>query len=274
MVSVNSVEMFQDCPLILEEWFQKENSFRLMFLDEEGGGVLPLSDFHQGGQWRVQEPVRCSVQVSAVYSVQHIVCHFRFERNPMFYIMVIFMPSFFLTIMSFSLFFLPLSGGEKVTTGLTIFLSLVVELLVVSDVLPATGENDLPIIAEVLIVLISLVFASCLVAVIVTSIYQKQTPPPKIVKQFLTCKFLTSTGLRSKYDQEVSFAMERDEEVDNSNVDKIEELFRDLQSKVEDFSSSWKLLAEVIDRCCLGLYCVFTSLVALFYVYRIRQAFE
>ena len=232
---------------MLQEWFEKESGYKLLFQEVDTESDLALTSFYESGQWRVEKPVTCSVERSTHFNVQQVVCHFRFRRQPLFYIIIIFMPSLFLTTMSFLAFFLPVSGGEKVTTSITILLALVVELLVVSDLLPATGSSDLPILAEFLITLITLVFIGSMEAVVVTAIYAKETPLPSAISKLLDSKPVAFVALRRGSSQ-------------------LERQVNDLERSVARRRvHSWQTVAEVIDRICLLFYCILVIITIFYY---------
>ncbi len=263
--------LFQECPLVLEEWFEKKRGYKLLFYDKDTPSNLALTSFYQSGHWLVQEPVTCSVQKSKAFSVQEIVCNFKFRREPLFYIIVIFMPSVFLTVLSFSLFFLPISGGEKVATSLTILLSLVVELLVVSDLLPATGSTDLPILAELLINLVTLVFLCSLESVVVTCVYAKQTPLPNIISKLLNSKLVTFLGFETSCESDSMSGNGTNEAADVSMALGVDQSLTQLERREAEFGTSWRLLAQVIDRVCLLLYCSFVLMTLIYYTITIRK---
>ena len=91
------------------------------------------------------------------------------------------------------------------TTGLSIFFSFVVELVVVYEVLPPTGPDDLPIIAEVIAVLLLLIFFSLLASVILTSLHSKRRSFPRYIRLCLTSKLakLFFSGEHFRFTSEV-----------------------------------------------------------------------
>ncbi|XP_062604002.1 neuronal acetylcholine receptor subunit beta-3-like [Saccostrea cucullata] len=66
---------------------------------------------------------------------------FTLKRKPLYYVFTMFGPSFILSILLLAAFFLPNDNGEKIMCGTTIFLSYVVFLTYLSDMLPEDSNN-------------------------------------------------------------------------------------------------------------------------------------
>ena len=103
----------------------------------------------------------------------------RFERHPDFYVTVILIPATLMGLLSILSLMLPVECGEKVSLGVTILLAQVVELLVLSEILPPSTANDFPIAGRLVIFLIVLASISVFVCVFVTVVYY--TPECKCV---------------------------------------------------------------------------------------------
>ena len=114
-----------------------------------------------------------------------IIINLELKRSPTYFVLIMFVPNLCLFILSFTVFFVPFSGGEKVSTGLTVFLAIVVELIVVSEVLPPTGPDDMPLIAEVLVIYVSWIFLTAFAAMTLTALHSKHTELPRVCKIFL-----------------------------------------------------------------------------------------
>ncbi len=63
------------------------------------------------------------------------------RRQPMYYILTIFIPTAILTILILLVFLLPVESGEKIGLGITILLAFSVYMLILSDITPHTSEN-------------------------------------------------------------------------------------------------------------------------------------
>ena len=86
---------------------------------------------------------------------------------------------------------LPSECGEKVSLAITILLSQILELLVLSDILPPSGEGDFPLSGMYVIFQIILISLSVVECVVVTKIYF--TPCEKGIPIWL------KSFVRSKY---------------------------------------------------------------------------
>ena len=149
---------------------------------------MKVDDFHQSGQWQLVVPCMMQDVTDEFYTA--VVFNLELQRNPNYFVLVILAPNSCLFLLSFSVFFVPFAGGEKVSTGLTIFLAIIVELIVVSDTLPPTGPDDIPIVAQILVVYISLLFLAVSAVVLLTAVYSKQTELPKLWRKFLKLRLI------------------------------------------------------------------------------------
>ena len=193
------------------------------------------------------------------------------KRNPDYYVIVILLPTVLLTLLSFAIFFLPFSGGEKVTTGLTVFFSFVVELLVVSEVLPATGPDDLPIIAEVISILLLLVFLSVSAATLLTSLHTKNTKFPTFWMKFLNFKVVRllyhGKNLQLTYHENIIY--DQNEVSSDITADVLVQKLANFADKAENVmedEQKWQILAEVLNRVCHVGYIITITLFVVIYV--------
>ena len=65
---------------------------------------------------------------------------FHFKRHPNFYVTVIIVPSLLLAAISTLTMLVPVESGEKVSLSMTLLLSQALELLVLSEMLPASNR--------------------------------------------------------------------------------------------------------------------------------------
>ena len=144
---------------------------------------MELIFFVPSGLWSLETPLK--LHLERTERGHQFTMRINLKRNADYYVLVIVLPVLLLILLSFVPFLLPFSGGEKVGTGLTVFSAFIVELLVISEVLPATGPEDLPIIAEIISILIVMVFVSVVISTLLTSMYAKNSKFPKYLKTFL-----------------------------------------------------------------------------------------
>ena len=111
-----------------------------------------------------------------------IVSTFRFKRHPAFYVNVLLLPSILIAVLSFLCFLLPIESGEKVSIGITIFLSQTVQLLVMNDILPPTAK-DFPILGQFVVFTIALISISVVNSVLVVKVHL--TPGCKPPSEFV-----------------------------------------------------------------------------------------
>jgi len=71
----------------------------------------------------------------------HIVCSLTLKRNPVYYILNIFLPIVLLSFMNNCVFLLPVQSGEKASFVITVFLALAVFLTIVSGNLPENSDS-------------------------------------------------------------------------------------------------------------------------------------
>ena len=74
-------------------------------------------------------------------SVDQLILTITLERNPIFYILYLLIPSVLMAFVSVLVFLLPPESGERVGLSITVLLSYSVFLLMVSEVTPRGGEN-------------------------------------------------------------------------------------------------------------------------------------
>ena len=94
-------------------------------------------------------------------------------------------PAVLMGFMSILSTILPVECGEKVSLGVTILLAQVVELLVLSDILPPSTADDFPIAGRLVISLIVLSSVSVFVCVFVSALYY--TPQNNNVPKWIVC---------------------------------------------------------------------------------------
>ena len=107
---------------------------------------LQLEFFKSAGQWELVKPVYLEQTYKTFlgnpqFTYDTIKYTFRFQRHPTFYVNVIILPSCLMTFLSVLCFILPVESGEKVSLGVTVLLSQVVELIVIAEILPPSAES-------------------------------------------------------------------------------------------------------------------------------------
>lgn len=136
----------QRCPLVFGSW--AHNGLEVDFISKGKSG--DLSTTQTNTEWDI-------VSFNTYRNVAYYNCcsepypDVRFvleiRRKPLFYVVQIMIPTFFITLLGMLVFTLTVESGEKVGTALTILLAVVVLLLIVSGSLPASAET-LPLIGK------------------------------------------------------------------------------------------------------------------------------
>ncbi|XP_075251689.1 neuronal acetylcholine receptor subunit beta-2-like [Convolutriloba macropyga] len=187
----------QECPITAAQWLSDTSRYRVegqLGLVGEGSNLALLQ-----GQWELQMPMTYNVFPMPNYESYDIIQFtFRFKRNPEFYLIVLVVPSVLLGILPTLAFLIPVESGEKISLGLTTLLAQVVELLVLSDILPPSSRGDFPILGRLVIYSIVLIAVAILESIFVTCIYHvdPKTSLPWFTK--CTASLLASTkALRS-----------------------------------------------------------------------------
>ena len=203
-------------------------------------------------------------------------------------------------VMSVLTVILPPESGEKVSLAITVLLSQILELLVLSDILPPSGENDFPLTGIYVIFQIILVALSVFECVIVTRIYftcaEKKVPnwlknliASKVVHVLVThdCQSKDATGGGSKVgqgDEEVnknefelinkpnSLAsrkrIENTGTAEKTSISESENDSLDRYDKNSGFETrEWQILAMFIERVFLICYAIFLIVGFLTYLF-------
>ncbi|XP_066265931.1 uncharacterized protein [Branchiostoma lanceolatum] len=119
--------------------------------------VAPIED--RVDQWNTKWEI--DEQEEGNYTKACIKLHMR--RDPTYHLCITIGPSILLALLMAVTFLLPLETGERLGYAMTIFLSMVVTLIFITEVVPA--EESLPVIAVVVLIYISMMVVWMLLAV-------------------------------------------------------------------------------------------------------------
>ena len=262
-------KLFQECALHFTRWVSTrlgvDEPLYLLGLQKDQNEMI-LGHYQPSGQWKLRTPVYFGKHPQ---DPSKVVVRFIFDRSPAFYVVVIIIPSLSLAGMSILTSLLRIESGERVGTGVTLLLALVVELLVVSDLLPASGSNDFPILGKLLLFLICLITLTCISSIFVARIHFKTDPVPKFVTFAISSSWMKFFGLRKLQPQVApkpdSIRETSAEDVDKSSINKsIEEtiqlcnktLLMHFEKEKDNNGSAWKLFSELLDRLFMTIYAV------------------
>ncbi|XP_052088678.1 neuronal acetylcholine receptor subunit alpha-7-like [Mytilus californianus] len=127
------------------------------------------------------------------------------KREPVYYIVMIVLPTMLLSLLNPLVFLLPVESGERISLAMTVLLSYAIFLTLVSASIPASS-NPMCFLLIVMII-IMLISGLTVVAVIITTkvYYQEEYFPGRIVKFFLYKKTrnqdVTPIGCEKKENQ-------------------------------------------------------------------------
>ena len=181
--------MFQECSFMISQWVLTNNSYHVgIDSDFSHPSEMHLYMFKQSGQWHLNEPVKYYLKPrifnnSTFFIFEGIEYVLKLQRHPEFFVTVIVIPSFMMGALSVLALVIPVESGEKVSLAVTILLAEVVELLVLSDILPPSTAEDFPIVGTLVIFLVVLASVAVVVCVLVSALYF--TPPCKCVPQWM-----------------------------------------------------------------------------------------
>ena len=111
-----------------------------MYVNNSGNGISDMMNIYENNsEWKDVEVERKVVELMP--DKPHIEVTIHMERNPIFYVIYLLIPSLLMGFVSVLVFLLPPQSGERVGLSMTVLLSFTVFLLMVSDISPRGGEN-------------------------------------------------------------------------------------------------------------------------------------
>uniref|UniRef100_A0A0K0FIA7 Acetylcholine receptor subunit beta-type acr-2 (inferred by orthology to a C. elegans protein) n=1 Tax=Strongyloides venezuelensis TaxID=75913 RepID=A0A0K0FIA7_STRVS len=153
----------QICHLIFGSWTYKKDEVKLSWYMNKRS--VELSDYSPSGIWDV-------IDVPGQLTDDKSRIHFQIviRRKPLFYTVILIIPTVLMAFLSMMVFYLPAECNEKITLGTSILLALVVFLLLVSKILPPTSDT-IPLMAKYLLLTFVLNILTIMTTVIIINIY-------------------------------------------------------------------------------------------------------
>ncbi|XP_075239250.1 neuronal acetylcholine receptor subunit alpha-10-like [Convolutriloba macropyga] len=203
----------QHCSFNIGSWMLHENQVDIQVFDYDAGS-LAGTGFIEHHEWALLEHtvLREEVTIDVTLNTEqnklvypYLQFIFLFERKPEFFEKNVIIPTAMISALSTIAFLLPSESGmffdhmtgkhpkydtgEKITFSVTVFLTFCVNLLVVSNHVPASSES-FPIIGHYYIACIVIVAISIFITTIILSFHFKGehmhlNPIPRIVKKFM-----------------------------------------------------------------------------------------
>ncbi|XP_078696717.1 neuronal acetylcholine receptor subunit beta-4-like isoform X1 [Branchiostoma floridae x Branchiostoma belcheri] len=151
----------QNCTLQFSSWTYNKREVDLVSLG------FVYDDFKESGEWRIVDiPSRKVETEDSVF----VIYDFMLARKPLFYIVNMIVPIILLTLLSILVFYLPVDCGEKVGLCINVLLALVVFLLLIADIIPATSV-DIPLIGRYLMFTMIFVTVETVTSIYVANIH-------------------------------------------------------------------------------------------------------
>uniref|UniRef100_A0A0N4Z6Q5 Neur_chan_LBD domain-containing protein n=1 Tax=Parastrongyloides trichosuri TaxID=131310 RepID=A0A0N4Z6Q5_PARTI len=172
----------QICHLIFGSWTYKKDEVKLSWYMNKRS--VELSDYSPSGIWDVMDvPGQLTDDKSRI--------HFQIviRRKPLFYTVILIIPTVLMAFLSMMVFYLPAECNEKITLGTSILLALVVFLLLVSKILPPTSDT-IPLMAKYLLLTFVLNILTIMTTVIIINIYFRSETTHQM-PQYVRYIFLT-----------------------------------------------------------------------------------
>ncbi|XP_063713574.1 neuronal acetylcholine receptor subunit beta-4-like isoform X2 [Symsagittifera roscoffensis] len=174
----------QVCTLKFGSWINTANEITI----QNNRGHLDTAYFTINGEWMLGETPSVNNRVvysDAAYTDVFIEMHL--ARRPLFYEKNLVTPTAMISLLASLTFMLPPESGEKIGLAITVFLALCVNLILVSEMMPATSLET-PIIGQYYLMAISMVAVSLVMTVVVLNFHNPHPnalPPPRwILKLF------------------------------------------------------------------------------------------
>lgn len=128
---------------------------------------LQFNNYESNDEWNLVDTNFFLENYTLDEKFHSLVYEFKLERIPKYYEINIITPFFILSFMSLILLLIPLNSGERISFGITLFLSIFVFLLLISDIMPKSDET--PKITKTIILLIVLNFFEIFTTILLTN---------------------------------------------------------------------------------------------------------
>ncbi|CDW56203.1 nicotinic acetylcholine receptor non alpha [Trichuris trichiura] len=126
---------------------------------------IQLEDFSFSSIWDVVD-----VPGSLSEFDSKITFYVKIRRKPLFYTVILILPTVMMAYLSVFVFYLPAGASEKITLSVNLLLALVVFMLLVSKILPC-NSNTMPFLAKYLLITFVLDVAAIITTIAVLNVY-------------------------------------------------------------------------------------------------------
>ncbi|CAJ0928755.1 unnamed protein product, partial [Mesorhabditis belari] len=153
---------YQVCNLIFGSWTYSREEVRLDF---EHSDYVDVSEYTESTIWDLVDAPAVLVEDRSRIEFQ-----IKIRRKPLFYTVVLILPTILMAFLNVTVFYLPTASGEKMGLTMNVLLSIVVFLLLVSKRLPPTS-NSIPLVAKYLLLTFLLNVITIVITVVICNIY-------------------------------------------------------------------------------------------------------
>ncbi|XP_075259138.1 neuronal acetylcholine receptor subunit beta-4-like isoform X2 [Convolutriloba macropyga] len=173
----------QVCSLKFGSWINTAEEITI----QNTRGHLDTKHFTINGEWVLGEtPSRNNRVTYEGTEYTDVFYELHLTRRSLFYEKNLVIPTAMISLLASLTFLLPPESGEKIGLAITVFLALCVNLLLVSEMMPATSLET-PIIGQYYLMAISMVAVSLVMTVVVLNFHSPHAnalPPPKWITKF------------------------------------------------------------------------------------------
>jgi len=149
--------------MYLGSWTYDAHELQLAWYNAKS--YIDLTDYSYSGIWDVMD-----VPGQLIADASKIEFRIVLRRKPLFYTVILIIPTVLMAFLSMMVFYLPAECSEKITLAISILLALVVFLLLVSKILPPTSDT-IPLMAKYLLMTFVMNIITILVTVVIINIY-------------------------------------------------------------------------------------------------------
>ncbi|CAJ0953265.1 unnamed protein product, partial [Mesorhabditis belari] len=152
----------QVCDMVFGSWTYNSKEVVLDFVSIPGAD---LSVYMNSSIWDIAD-----APASLVNDRSRIEFQLKIRRKPLFYTVVLIIPTVIMAFLSMAVYFLPTDSTEKMTLTISILFSIVVFLLLLTKILPPTSST-IPLMAKYLLLTFVLNVITILVTVVIVNVY-------------------------------------------------------------------------------------------------------
>lgn len=232
----------QQCNFTFLSWAHTNDEIQFILLQR----TWKLDKYEENGEWTI---VRTSVKTSNVNAHPQIDLTITIERKPLYFAFNILLPIVVLVVVNGMVFWLPVESGERVGFSVTCFLSFVVFLNIIMDILPRSSS---PISYLCVYTVTMMVFSglNTVFVILQMKLFHKPSTEkvPECLKSFiriLQCKGFkqTATCFKTKAVEPLGDDIEPSDVSSTTKIDK--------EAKEENGAHSeinWQKVAGILDK--------------------------